>query len=140
MADLGNGDVVLIELQGSLEVQGSTDSLIVGTLEIDPKTVCGLFMMTVKREELTQIYPVFQNKPSLIIGPHFLEGKIVSLATPLAIMEKKSSSSDQMDVDEEDNREEAEVEWQISAIVKKKVVFSKRPMPLLKKPASKIGK
>ena len=45
-----------------------------------------------------------------------------------------------MDVGDEDNGEEAEVEWQISAIVKKKVVFSKRPMPLLKKPASKIGK
>jgi len=121
LADLGNGDFVLIELQGSLEIQGSTDSKFVGNLEIDPKT----------------------NKPSLIIGPHFLEGKIVSLSTPLAIMEKKSSLNDQMsgmDVDDEENREETEVEWQISAIVKKKVVFSTRPMPLLKKPASKIGK
>lgn len=42
LADLGNGDFVLIELQGSLEVQGSTDSRVVGALEIDPKTVCAL--------------------------------------------------------------------------------------------------
>ena len=40
LANLGNGEIVLIELQGSLEVQGPTDSQFVGTLEIDPKTVC----------------------------------------------------------------------------------------------------
>ena len=58
-------------------------------------------------------------------------------------MEKKSASNDQtsgMDVDEEEEGEEAVVEWQISAVVKKKVVFVKRPMPLLNRPASKIGK
>lgn len=59
-------------------------------------------------------------------------------------MEKKrSSSSDQipgMDVDDDENREEAGVEWQISAVVRKKVVFVKRPMPLLNRPVSKIGK
>jgi len=123
LADLGNGNLVLIELQGFLEVKGgSMDSQTVGTLEIDPKT----------------------NKPSLVIGPHFLEGKIVSLPTPLAVMEKKKVLSDQvsgMGVDEEENGEEAGVvEWQISAVVKKKVVFAKRPMPLLNRPVSKIGK
>jgi len=121
LANLGNGDLVLIELQGSLEVQGSADTKIVGTLEIDPKT----------------------NKPSLAIGPHLLEGKIVSLPTPLAIMTKKSPSNDEMsgmDGDEDENREDAGVEWQISAIVKKKVVFATRPMPVLNRPVSKIGK
>ncbi|KAF9649248.1 hypothetical protein BDM02DRAFT_1928597 [Thelephora ganbajun] len=122
LANLGNGDLVLIELQGTLEVQGSTDPQFVGTMEIDPKT----------------------NKPSLVIGPHFLEGKIVSLPTPLAIMEKnKSPSNDQMsgmDVDDDENREETGVEWQISAIVRKKVVFAKRPMPILNRPVSNIGK
>jgi hypothetical protein len=42
LADLGNGHLAIIELQGTLEVQGSTDSQIVGTLNIDPKTVCAL--------------------------------------------------------------------------------------------------
>lgn len=46
LANLGNGHTVLIELQGSLEVQGPTDSELVGTLEIDPKTVCALFTTT----------------------------------------------------------------------------------------------
>ena len=59
-------------------------------------------------------------------------------------MEKKeSSSNDQMlgmDMDGDEDREQAGVEWQISAIVKKKVVFAKRPMPLLNRPVSKIGK
>ena len=39
LADLGDGSLALIELQGSLEVQGPIDSQVVGTLEIDPKTV-----------------------------------------------------------------------------------------------------
>jgi hypothetical protein len=48
LADLGNGHLVLIELQGSLEVQGPTDSQFVGTLTIDPKTVCTLPATTVE--------------------------------------------------------------------------------------------
>jgi len=85
-------------------------------------------------------HPTSQNKPSLAIGPHLLEGKIVSLPTPLAITEKKPPLDDGMDADEEGNREEAGVEWQISAIVRKKVVFATRPMPVLNRPVSKVGK
>jgi hypothetical protein len=59
-------------------------------------------------------------------------------------MEKKRSpSNDQMsgmDVDDDENGEEAGVEWQISAVVRKKVVFAKRPMPVLNRPVNKIGK
>jgi len=54
LANLGNGDLVLIELQGSLEVQGSADTKIVGTLEIDPKTVCALLATAMQRGMLTQ--------------------------------------------------------------------------------------
>jgi chromosome transmission fidelity protein 8 len=143
LANLGNGDLVLIEFQGSLEVQGSADSKFVGTLEIDPKTVCALLATIAKRRTLTKARPGFQNKPSLAIGPHLLEGKIVSLPTPLAIMKKKLPPNDEisgMDVDEDENKEEAGVKWEISAIVKKKVVFATRPMPMLNRPVSKIGK
>ena len=58
-------------------------------------------------------------------------------------MEKKLSSNDQtsgMDVGDGEDREEAGVEWEICAIVRKKVVFAKRPMPLLNRPVSKVGK
>jgi len=78
LASLGNGDLALIELQGSLEVQGSMDSQFVGTLEIDPKTVCALLATIVRLGTLTQTLGAFQNKPALVIGPHLLEGKIVS--------------------------------------------------------------
>lgn len=58
-------------------------------------------------------------------------------------MRKKPSSNDQMsrvDADDGENEEEARVEWEILVVVKKKVVFAKRPMPLLNRPVSKIGK
>ena len=144
LASLGSGELVLIELQGSLEVQGPTDSQFVGTLEIDPKTVCVILATVMGPRMLTKVCAAIQNKPALVIGPHFLEGKIVSLPTPLAVMEKKKSPSDdrmsEMDVDGDEDREEGGVEWQISTVVRKKVVFSKRPMPLLNRPVSKIGK
>lgn len=54
LANLGNGELVLIELQGSLEVQDSTDSQFVGTLEIDPKTVCSLFITIMGSRMLTR--------------------------------------------------------------------------------------
>jgi hypothetical protein len=47
LAKLGNDEIVLIELQGSLDVEGTPDGQLVGTLEIDPKTVCTpLFIYT----------------------------------------------------------------------------------------------
>lgn len=58
LADIGNGNIVLIELQGSLEVQGSTDSKIVGNLEIDPKTVCALLVTIVEPGILTHVCAV----------------------------------------------------------------------------------
>jgi len=54
LANLGNGDFALIELQGSLEVQGSADPQIVGTLEIDPKTVCALLATIMGPRRLTR--------------------------------------------------------------------------------------
>jgi len=57
-------------------------------------------------------------------------------------MEKKTTSNDQgseMDVDDNGGGEETRVAWQISAIVRKKVVFVKRPMPVLNRPVSKVG-
>jgi chromosome transmission fidelity protein 8 len=52
LADLGNGNIVLIELQGTLDVQGSADSQFVGTLEIDPRTVCAL-LATIQNTNIT---------------------------------------------------------------------------------------
>ena len=59
LANLGNGNIVLIELQGSLEVQGPTDAQFVGNLEIDPKTVCALLATIVGPRRLTRTRTVF---------------------------------------------------------------------------------
>jgi len=59
LANLGNGNIVLIELQGSLEVQGSADSQFVGNLVIDPKTVCALLVMIMGYTTLTLTCVVF---------------------------------------------------------------------------------
>jgi hypothetical protein len=59
LANLGNGDLVLIELQGSLDVQSAAGSHIVGTLEIDPKTVCALLVTAMRPGTLTQAFAAF---------------------------------------------------------------------------------
>jgi hypothetical protein len=48
LAKLGNDEIVLIELQGSLEVEGVQDGQLVGTLKIDPKTVRILYSFVTK--------------------------------------------------------------------------------------------
>ena len=92
-----------------------------------------------------------QSKPTLMIGHHLLEGKIVTLAKPLAIIQRlrraKSIEDSQMEqeesmiVDEEyeavgdkENGEESPVSWRAVAIVKRKVIFSKRPTPIVGRP------
>ena len=69
-----------------------------------------------------------QKKPTLLIGHHLLEGKLVNLAKPLAVMHKQPR--------EEMLREDDSSlppEWDIIAVVKKKMVFAKRPMPIVGK-------
>ncbi len=86
-----------------------------------------------------------------MIGHHLLEGKIVTLPKPLAIIQRlrraKSIEDSQMEqeesmtVDEEyegvgdkENEEESPVSWRAVAIVKRKVTFSKRPTPIVGRP------
>lgn len=63
----------------------------------------------------------------MLIGHHLLEGKIASLPKPLAVMEKTSTGGDT----DENESDEKQVAWNIVGIVKRKIVFSKRPMPVL---------
>jgi hypothetical protein len=50
------------------------------------------------------------------------------LPKPLAVMEKTYTSNDG---DNDDDRSEKKVAWNIVGIVKRKIIFSKRPMPVL---------
>ncbi|KAF7971068.1 hypothetical protein HWV62_22125 [Athelia sp. TMB] len=125
LAKLGNDELVLIELQGALDVEctdpSERDGQLVGKFRLDEGS----------------------DKPTLSIGHHLLEGKIVSLSKPLGVMQRTSGARGAVMGDE--GMEEvaaASVQWDVVAIVKKKIVFSKRPMPIVGRtaaPTSKTG-
>lgn len=71
-----DGQLVLIELQGSLEMVGgdSTGGHTVATLSFPPGR---------------EVRRCLQNKPVLQISHHRLEGSIVQLRKPLAVLEKR---------------------------------------------------
>lgn len=105
------------------------------------------------------------SKPTMLIGHNLLEGKIVNLTKPLAVLKKKNLSpltdpaatmsqsrrrqnrnqdgEDAMDEDEDEldgddkgdaqreTKEAACVEYDMLAVVKRKILFSKRPMPVV---------
>ncbi|KAI0090997.1 Ctf8-domain-containing protein [Irpex rosettiformis] len=110
LAKFGTDELVLIELQGSLDVEGEISGQLVGKLDLetDPK------------------------KPTLLIGHHLLEGKLQNLAKPLAVMHKNSRESSKPGgemVQEVDSS--SSTEWDIVAVVRRKMVFTKRPMPMV---------
>ncbi|XP_034250015.1 chromosome transmission fidelity protein 8 homolog [Thrips palmi] len=72
-----------------------------------------------------------QGTPIFIIGHHILTGKEVSLEKPFAVLERKRGILPQCC--EEDNPEKSEfrTEYQIRAIIKKKLIFKVRPKPII---------
>ncbi|KAF8643238.1 hypothetical protein AX16_009127 [Volvariella volvacea WC 439] len=75
LAKISHDEIVLIELQGALEFDEPTpsdrDGQFIGILNIDEAG----------------------KKPTLTIGPHLLEGKVVSLPKPLAVLHRTSRPS-----------------------------------------------
>ncbi|KAH9162441.1 Ctf8-domain-containing protein [Lactarius sanguifluus] len=137
LAQLGSSELFLLELQGDLEVSGDKRSQLVGHLTIDDSG---------------------KGKPTLRIGYHLLEGTIVSLAKPLAVLQRVPTPSrshipppPQPDEDISmlcgDNGGEelgalgegtastaaavAATSYTIRTLVRKKIVFSKRPTPIV---------
>ncbi|KAI0046579.1 hypothetical protein FA95DRAFT_1356654 [Auriscalpium vulgare] len=118
LAQIGTSELVLIELQGTLEVEGDKRGQTVGTLTMsdDGKT-----------------------KPTLLVGYHLLEGKVVSLPKPLAVLYRKAPPSvtpppnDDLESDNPSQPDTAPEppSYTITAIVRKKLVFSKRPTPIV---------
>ncbi|KAF9068937.1 Ctf8-domain-containing protein [Rhodocollybia butyracea] len=140
LAKISHDEVVLLELQGALEFTSDSnnpdpterDGKLVGTLSID--------------DDL--------KRPTLRIGHHLIEGKIANLPKPLAVLHRtqtrretrisgfsdpetqwtsrneSQNESQNEDVMMDDSQGEPPVQWNAIAIVKRKIIFSKRPMPL----------
>ena len=76
-----------------------------------------------------------------MIGHHLLEGKLVNLPKPLAVLHRHDPSAQSgtaqesaMDLDGEEPEKSASsksASWDIVAVVRRKMVFSNRPMPIV---------
>ncbi|ESK95320.1 hypothetical protein Moror_3919 [Moniliophthora roreri MCA 2997] len=141
LAKISHNEVILLEFQGQLEVETVTsdrnerNGKLVGVLSIDND----------------------MKRPTLRIGYHHLEGKVTTLSKPLAVLHRHRSSMTQRRVlhtttadepegkdrndddvemedevgDTDDTQGSVSVSWDAVAIIKQKIVFSKRPMPIV---------
>ncbi|KAJ3526921.1 hypothetical protein NMY22_g9979 [Coprinellus aureogranulatus] len=143
LAKISNDEIVLIELQGALDV----------TVESSPAERNGKLVGKLSIDDAMK-------KPTLLIGHHLLEGKVAAIAKPLAIMhrvkpavkpsrsttstsgtggmdgEETQFEAESMDVDHSETgggHAAATPQWTIQGLVKKKIIFSKRPMPIITK-------
>ncbi|KAH9957417.1 chromosome transmission fidelity protein 8 [Russula dissimulans] len=144
LASLGSSELFLLELQGELEVSGDKHGQLVGRLSIAEDG---------------------KGKPTLRIGHHLLEGKVVSLAKPLAVLQRACASLQSpppppspsaaaaaaADVNEGGDRDRdidmrcndgdsdagnntstpVLTSYVIRTLIRKKIVFSKRPTPIV---------
>ncbi len=115
-----SGEWGLIELQGQLETrdQVSFDDMYIGDLHFNDKGI-----------------------PSLIVGHHLLTGKVINLEKPYAVMKKKQVSVGEMDKMEVNSDKDVDrqqcTEYEIVALITKKIIFKNRPKPIIKKTAIK---
>lgn len=128
MSDRGS-EWGLVELQGELETRDQIpfDSMHIGDLHFD----------------------CVRGMPSLIVGHHLLTGKVVDLEKPFAVLRKKSAAHVQRDHCAWSNSgmelesgigmqvEHKNTEYEVIAIIKKKIIFKNRPKPIITKPLPK---
>ena len=156
---LGSSELFLLELQGELDVSGDKHGQLVGRLTIDDDAIDG----KVRALSFTlPLFPLrsaphfsyfFKGKPTLRIGHHLLEGKIVSLPKPLAVLQRicappplinshdNECDGNGDDVQHDDNGGDSTKDdnktapvatsYAIRTLIRKKIVFSKRPTPIV---------
>ena len=103
-------DWVIIELQGYVETHNSIPLKDVG---------------------LGDLHYDAHGEPILILGHHLLKGKIVKLSNPIGVFEKQTR---QLNTTLSDTMEdETKHDYEVIALIRKKIVFSSRPKPILVK-------
>jgi chromosome transmission fidelity protein 8 len=125
LAKLGSNEVVLIELQGWLDfVEGEKHDGLIGTLNMENVGSLGFTLSSGPKSQ-----PDFtrQDKPILKIGHHHLEGKLVSLSKPLAVLAREKAGKNDAEGGAGSTR------YDILTIVKRKIAFSNRPIPIVKR-------
>jgi chromosome transmission fidelity protein 8 len=147
LATIGANEAVIIELQGSIEIEGEKLGEFIGNLDVTNivRTCPGAFTLeeisrhnvpTMRVITRNKHVPSFstsvftntllisiQEKPTLKIAHHLLEGRLVKLQKPLAVLLRNDGADP--------------VSFDMVAIVKQKLVFSKRPVPIVG--ASAVG-
>ncbi|TDL25684.1 hypothetical protein BD410DRAFT_716936 [Rickenella mellea] len=113
LARIGTDEVVLIELQGALQVEGDRAGQQVGKLH----------------------FANDDEKPTLTIGHHLLEGKVVKLPKPLAVLYKRQASTPGALDDPSREDSGSDVGYDVVGVVKRKLIFSKRPIPIVSTPS-----
>lgn len=124
------GDVAewgLVELQGLLETRDHVplDGMHIGDLHFNSK-----------------------GTPSLIVGHHLLTGKVVTLDKPYAMMKRKKQTTKgdggregmELDLGTEpggDAESDSCPEYEVVALISKKIIFKNRPKPIITKTAVK---
>ena len=114
-----------------------------------PKSRTGCSSLSRETKRQPTAWKKHQKKPTLLIGHHLLEGKVAAIPKPMAIMRRtnpatRASTSgtgemdveetqleESMDVDGSTGGEQAPPQWTIQGLVRKKIIFSKRPMPII---------
>ncbi|KAH9494628.1 Chromosome transmission fidelity protein 8 [Bulinus truncatus] len=76
-----------------------------------------------------------KDAPVLIIGHHILQGKVISLEKPLAVIAKCSGAKENSAVPEDGEMGHSQSpnssSYHVQAIIKRKILFKTRPKPII---------
>ena len=154
IARIGTSELVLIELQGDIHADGDRRDQPIGTLTVPDASDTQVRAREFLLYEIAPIMPTLtllncrahKAKPTLRIGHHLLEGKLVSLPKPLAVLHRttpappsdpsapfttSTSVSVSYDSPAVYPATRPPPTYTIAAIVRKKLVFARRPMPIV---------